>query len=312
MSYSLGDMFYADSTNSLALLHIGSEGQYLGVLNGMPKYMTLPQGNWTQTNISSPEYIKNKPSLALVATSGVYSDLSGKPVLSTVALTGLYSDLLSKPTLSPVASSGSYNDLINKPTIPSAQVQADYTQSLNSAVDYIKNKPNLSPVATTGAYSDLTGKPNLSSVAISGLYADLISKPNLATVATSGSYTDLINKPVASFNTPNFANVTTSTLLSSTRACLVFYSFPTSMTSILGSLSISATLQYADDSGFTTNVVNLPSDSTGCSGLLNLTLVGRLQVSGVIPAGKYRRVVLSQAGGATIPTTLSGSQEVLL
>lgn len=38
-------------------------------------------------------------SLATVATSGSYSDLTGRPTLATVALTGSYNDLLSKPTL---------------------------------------------------------------------------------------------------------------------------------------------------------------------------------------------------------------------
>lgn len=85
--------------------------------------------------------------------------------------------------------SGSYNDLTNKPTIPNAvsgvndgtnwtsitignttktipsgggsstQVQADWTQSNTSAVDYIKNKPTLSTVATSGNYTDLVGAP---------------------------------------------------------------------------------------------------------------------------------------------------------
>lgn len=43
--------------------------------------------------------ILNKPSLASVATSGAYSDLSGKPTLATVATSGSYSDLSNKPDL---------------------------------------------------------------------------------------------------------------------------------------------------------------------------------------------------------------------
>ena len=39
------------------------------------------------------------------------------------------------------------------------QVQADWNQSDNSQVDYIKNKPSLSTVATSGSYQDLTDKP---------------------------------------------------------------------------------------------------------------------------------------------------------
>ena len=46
-------------------------------------------------------------------------------------------------TISNAGISGSYNDLTNKPTIPDAQIQADYNQTDNTKVDYIKNKPDL-------------------------------------------------------------------------------------------------------------------------------------------------------------------------
>ena len=63
------------------------------------------QSDWTQTNTSADDYIKNKPNLATVATSG------------------------------------SYNDLTNKPSIPSSQVNSDWNAS--SGVAKILNKPDL-------------------------------------------------------------------------------------------------------------------------------------------------------------------------
>lgn len=45
--------------------------------------------------------------------------------------------------LADVATSGSYNDLTNKPTIPAAQIQSDWNQSNNTALDFIKNKPTI-------------------------------------------------------------------------------------------------------------------------------------------------------------------------
>ena len=59
---------------------------------------TQIQSDWTQTDTGALDYIKNKPSLATVATSGLYSDLSGTPTLATVATSGLYSDLSGTPT----------------------------------------------------------------------------------------------------------------------------------------------------------------------------------------------------------------------
>lgn len=50
-------------------------------------------------------------------------------------------------SLATVARTGSYNDLIDKPV--SQQVQADWSQSNSSAVDYIKNKPAIPTVDQT-------------------------------------------------------------------------------------------------------------------------------------------------------------------
>jgi hypothetical protein len=130
--------------------------------------------------------------------------------------------------------------------------------------------------------------------------------------ALSGSYNDLSDLPIRSFSSPNFSNVTTATKLSDDQDCYVNYVFPTSLTSLLASQSLTATLQYADDSGFSTNIVTVNVDLNACSGILSLTLGGRLQTIGIIPKGKYRKVTLAQVGGATVPTSISSSQEVLL
>jgi hypothetical protein len=54
----------------------------------------------------------NSASLATVATSGAYADLSGSPALATVATSGLYTDLSSLPTLGTAAAL----DVGTKPT----------------------------------------------------------------------------------------------------------------------------------------------------------------------------------------------------
>ena len=157
------------------------------------------QANWTQTTTTADDYIKNKPTLATVATSGSYNDLSNKPTIPTVnnatltiqkngttvktftanASTNVTANI-TVPTktsditndsnfvvsgdLATVATSGSYNDLSNKPTIPAAQVQSNWTQTTTTAVDYIKNKPTLATVATSGSYNDLSNKPTIPTV----------------------------------------------------------------------------------------------------------------------------------------------------
>jgi hypothetical protein len=73
-------------------------------VTNIPTY--LFEKDWNETLSTSPYFIKNKPVLATVATSG------------------------------------SYNDLSNKPTIPAAQVQSDW--NANSGMGQILNKPALS------------------------------------------------------------------------------------------------------------------------------------------------------------------------
>ena len=43
------------------------------------------QANWTEADSTAASYIQNKPTLATVATTGAYGDLTGKPTLGTAA-----------------------------------------------------------------------------------------------------------------------------------------------------------------------------------------------------------------------------------
>ena len=111
------------------------------------------QSDWTETDTNSMSYIKNKPELSVVATSGNYDDLINKPTIPDAqvnsdwnAETGV-SQILNKPTLSIVATSGSYNDLTDKPTIPDAQVNSDWNAS--SGVSQILNKPEMTTETLT-------------------------------------------------------------------------------------------------------------------------------------------------------------------
>ena len=72
---------------------------------------TQVQSDWAETNTESVSYIKNKPTLSIVATSG------------------------------------SYDDLLNKPTIPDAQVNSDW--NANSGVSQILNKPEMTTQTLT-------------------------------------------------------------------------------------------------------------------------------------------------------------------
>ena len=101
----------------------------------------------------------NVSSLATVATTGNYNDLSNKPTIPDVSnyytksetysqgeVDTLLSTKADAADLATVATTGDYDDLLNKPTIPAAQVNADW--SAVSGVAEILNKPTIPEHAT--------------------------------------------------------------------------------------------------------------------------------------------------------------------
>ena len=63
--------------------------------------------DWNATDGAA--YIKNKPVLSAVATSGNYADLNGKPTLSAVATSGSYNDLKDIPQAIPAGFIGMWS-----------------------------------------------------------------------------------------------------------------------------------------------------------------------------------------------------------
>ena len=104
----------------------GASGEFLKstgtglVWDSVPIPAAQVNADWSAT--SGVEQILNKPTLATVATTGNYNDLTGKPTIPAAqvqsdwtATSGL-GQILNKPTLF----SGAYTDLTGKPVIPAA------------------------------------------------------------------------------------------------------------------------------------------------------------------------------------------------
>ena len=181
---------YAESSD---LATVATTGSYADLLDKPTIPSAQVNSDWDAT--SGVQEILNKPTLAAVATSGAYADLSGTPTLATVA------------------TSGSYDDLLDKPSIPPAQVNADWTSS--SGVSEILHKPaekdlvagsNITITESNDTVTISAAVPeqvNSDWEATSGV-AEILHKPDLsiyaessdlATVATTGSYADLLDKP---------------------------------------------------------------------------------------------------------------------
>lgn len=92
--------------------------------------------------------------------------------------------ILNKPTLATVATTGDYNDLSNLPTIPAAQVNSDWNAV--SGVAEILNKPTLAAVATSGDYNDLINTPAIPSGTVTSVGLSVPTPANAA-FSVSGS-----------------------------------------------------------------------------------------------------------------------------
>ncbi len=140
----------------------GTSGQYLKSTGSSVAWTTFPtipaaqvNSDWNAT--SGLEQILNRPTLATVATSGQYSDLSGLPTIPAAQVNSDWnsssgvSQILNKPTLF----SGSYNDLTNKPTIPSDLADlANVSSNAPSNNDVLSwNGSNWAPSSTSGGGS---------------------------------------------------------------------------------------------------------------------------------------------------------------
>ena len=96
------------------------------------------QSDWTQNDNQAPDYIKNKPTLAAVATSGDYDDLINKPTIPT-ATSNLTND-----------GEDGINPFITAADV-TAQVNSDWDAT--SGVAEILNKPTI-PTNTSDLVND--------------------------------------------------------------------------------------------------------------------------------------------------------------
>lgn len=241
--------------------------------------------------------------LATVATSGAYSDLSGKPSLATVATSGAYSDLTGKPSLATVATTGAYADLTGKPSIPAAQVNSDWNAV--SGVAQILNKPTITSgtvtsvgVSSTGGTLTVTSSPITSSGTIN-VETRARSFNNAATLT-------LVTSPTGQGGV----------VVDTSRDAAVTYSVNTSTTATIGGASTVtvyleiATTNSATASDWTAIQTVSNSQTITLAIVLQSVQANTLPLSGVIPAGYYRRVRYATTGTASA-SYVSG-QEVKL
>lgn len=138
------------------------------------------------TVASLKEYIQEGVSIDV---DSALSATSENPVQNKVITTAL-NNKVDSSSLASVATSGAYSDLTGTPTIPAAQIQSDWNQTDDSALDYIKNKPNIPESVIVDQTYDQASTNAQSGVAIAGAgfltsHQDISSKQDVSNLVTS-------------------------------------------------------------------------------------------------------------------------------
>lgn len=329
---------YNDLTNKPTLF----SGVYAD-LTGKPTLFSGAYADLTgKPTLFSGDYadLTNKPTLF----SGAYADLTGKPTIPTLVSeltndTGFITTAALSGYLTSSSAASTYVPLIR--TVNGKALTANI--SITKADVGLGNADNTSDAAkpvSTAAQTALDGKaalvhthaasdivsgtladariPALAISKTTGLQAALDAKFNTPSGTTAqyvrgdGSLATLPTTPARVFSAPVTVSLNTAAQLSTTRDVLVSYPIEVANSSLLlGAASGSLYLEYADNSAFTTNVVTFGPFTSAISGVLSLINTGPTTVTGVIPAGKYRRV-RSVTNSGTVTFTPRAGQEVQL
>lgn len=170
----------------------------------------------------------------------------------------------------------------------------------------------------THTWSQILEKPEFHDVAISGDYNDLTNKPVIPTpidqVQSDWAQTDtgevdfIKNKPMSSFANPS-RSVNSVFRPNEDKDCFVAYALNVTTTAaLLAGARARLTLQYADNSGMNTNLINVMVVEGGTGSGIAVTSYHTLLVVGMIPAGKYVRLVTENVQGTPTYGTIQAHE----
>jgi hypothetical protein len=288
------------------------------VTNGLSLKLNTPSGNTNQ-------YIRGDGTLALFPAIPV-SSVNGKTgvvvlnptdigaaafghthVISEVV--GLQATLDGKASASDLSGYATTTALttglagkFNNPTGTTAQ----YVSGNGSLVTFpaIPTVPtNISAFTNDSGYVNQAGARSSISLTTTGSGA-----------ATYNSSTGVLNVPAPTTRTyANPARTLNSAFqISATRDAMVSYAVDITVSAlIVGGTSGRVWLEYANEVGFTTGVTVVTSSGASTSGVLNVTVLGTANLTGLIPTGKFVRLRTQNVTGT--PTySFQSSQEVVV
>jgi hypothetical protein len=244
----------------------------------------LETANFTYANLTG------KPStFAPSAHTHAISEVTGLQTALDLKLPSAnftYANITGKPTLANVATSGSYADLSNTPNLTlyltTANAASSYLPSANFTYANITGKPSLATVATSGSYTDLSNTPAAYSLptattsVLGGVKVDgttVTITGGVISAATGSSYT----LPTATTSVLGGVKVdgTTITIASGViSAVSSSYTLPMASASTLGGVRIGSGISVDQGNGFLNTDVKLGANSfTGTQNLQDNELV---------------------------------------
>lgn len=144
----------AGTNNQAGVMTAAQAAKLAGISEGAEANV---QADWAQTVTTADDYIKNKPSLATVATSGSYTDLSNKPTIDSslsststnavqnkvinTALGGKVDKVSGKGLSTNDYTTTEKNKLSGIAAGAEVNVQPDWDETDSTSDAYIKNKP---------------------------------------------------------------------------------------------------------------------------------------------------------------------------
>lgn len=195
----------AADTNLPAILDVAAYQNSLdGLLNAIPDNQV--QADWTQADANAKDYIKNKPTLATVATTGNYDDLNNKPTVDG-SLSTTSSNAIANAPVSTALNRNVVTDLSVNANTSTTTVQLDGAKrNLYSGAE--TTKAIVMPVASTtqagvmnaSTYDAVTNNTNnlnaimSGAVAITGIAASPSQADLTTTWQTETGLTTLINR----------------------------------------------------------------------------------------------------------------------
>lgn len=270
--------------------------------------------------------VTSKPSFATVATSGVYSDLSGKPTIYSFSGTNTQltrgDGTYFTPSYLTAEVDGSVSNEIQNLSLSGTSLnissgigvilpQADWNQGTNTALDYIKNKPSIPSTLSAGTGISIVA--NQINNTAPDQTVSLTAGRGISITGTYPNFTIALVTPTISIVSRSIGSSPTPFTISSTKEAIATYTVTCSVTNplLVGTSTATAYLEYSTNGGSTWL---LPSQNGNSSGVgitvtLQLTNGQTGTLIGVIPANASVRIRTATSGTASV-TYVTGQETV--